>query len=325
MAEIAVNYNTNTTKTSTLSPTIQTYYEKQLLANAKPNLVHNQFGQKKPSPQGSGKKITFRKFSKLAKATTALTEGVTPDGSSMNITEVEATVNQYGAYITTSDLLELSAIDPVVTENNKILSQNAAETLDFLTAQILAAGTNVLYAGGGASRSAMTAAANTLKVSDVKRAAAILKNNNASKINGAYVAIVHPFVGFDLMSDSEWIDVKNYDNKDLYAGEIGTLYGIRFVESSEATVFKIAGAPTTSGNDATTFDVFATLVIGADAYGVTEISGGGLKMIVKQLGSGGSTDPLDQRGTQGWKATHTAEILNQLNMVRIESAATMTL
>ena len=324
MAEIAVNYKTNTTKTSTLSPTIQTYYDKQLLANAKPNLVHNQFGQKRPIPKGSGKTINFRRFSKLAKATQALSEGVTPDGNSMTITEIDATVQQFGAYITTSDLLELSAIDPVVAENNKILSQNAAETLDHITAQILAAGTNVLFAGGGGDRDELTVADNTLKVSDVKRAAAILKNNNASKINGAYVAIVHPFVGFDLMSDSEWIDVKNYDNKDLYAGEIGTLYGIRFVESSEATVFKAAGAPATSGGD-DKMDVFATLVIGADAYGVTEISGGGLKMIVKQLGSGGSTDPLDQRGTQGWKATHTAKILNQLNMVRIESAATMTL
>lgn len=311
------NYNTNTTATGTLSPTIQTYYEKQLLANAKPILVHNQFGQKKQIPKGSGKKINFRKFSKLAKATTALTEGVTPDGNSMTITEVEATVKQYGAYITTSDMLELSAIDPVVAENNKILSMNAAETLDYLTAQILAAGTNVIYAGGGTSRAALTAESNKLTVSDVKKAAAILKNNCASKIDGAYVAIVHPFVGFDLMNDPEWIDVKTYDNKDLYAGEIGTLYGIRFVESSEATVFKDAGASEA--------DVFATLVIGADAYGVTEISGGGLKMIVKQLGSGGSTDPLDQRGTQGWKASHAAVILNQLNMVRIESAATMTL
>ena len=144
-----------------------------------------------------------------------------------------------------------------------------------------------------------------------------MKNNNASKIKGAYVAIVHPFVAYDLMSDPEWIDVKNYDNKDLYAGEIGTLYGVRFVESSEATVFK--------GEGADGADVFATLVIGADAYGVTKVVGGALKTIIKPLGSGGSADPLDQRSTQGWKLTHAAVILNQLNMVRIESAATLEL
>lgn len=311
------NYNVQTTGSGGIKPTAQTFYDRQLLAVAKPNLVHCQFGQKRPIPKGSGKIISFRRFEKLPKATLALTEGVTPDGVDITISEVTSTVNQYGSYITTSDMLELTNIDPVVTENNKMLAMNAAETLDYLTAQVVAAGTNVLYSGGGADRSALKADVNKLTVDDVKRAAAILKNNCAQKIKGAYVAIVHPFAAYDLMSDPEWIDVKNYDNKDLYAGEIGTLYGIRFVESSEATVFKGAGA-----NGA---DVFATLVLGADAYGVTEVTGGGLKMIAKQKGSGGSSDPLDQRSTQGWKATHAAEILNQLNMVRIESAATLEL
>lgn len=312
-------YNVQTTASGGIKPSVQTFYDKHLLSVAKPNLVHRQFGQKRPIPKNSGKTINFRRFEKLPKAVGALTEGVTPDGQDITITEITATVNQFGTYITTSDMLELTNIDPVVTENNKILAQNAAETLDFLDAQVLAAGTNVLYSGGAASRSALSSGseAHKLSVRDVKKAAAILKNNCAQKINGSYVAIVHPFVAFDLMNDSEWIDVKNYDNKDLYAGEIGTLYGIRFVESSEATVFKGAGA---SG-----CDVFATLVLGADAYGVTEVSGGGLKMIAKQKGSGGTTDPLDQRSTQGWKATDACVVLDQLNLVRIESAATLEL
>lgn len=310
-------YNVQVTGGANIKPTAQTFYDKQLLAVAKPNLVHNQFGQKRPIPKGSGKNISFRRFEKLAKATTPLTEGVTPDGVNISITEVTATVGQYGSYITTSDMLELTNIDPVVTENNKILGMNAAETLDYLTAQVLAGGTSVLYSGGVDSRSNLAAGTCQLKVVDIKKAAAILKKNCAQKIKGAYVAIVHPFVAFDLMNDPEWIDVKNYDSKDLYDGEIGTLYGVRFVESSESTVFNGAGA---EGSD-----VFVTLVLGADAYGVTEVTGGGLRMIAKQKGSGGTTDPLDQRSTQGWKAIHTAEILDQLNMVRIESAATLEL
>ena len=301
--------------TATINPAVLTYYDKQLIANAEPALVHNQFGQKRPIPQHSGKKVNFRKFTKLAKATTPLTEGVTPEGVAIQKTEIEASVGQYGSFVPHTDMIELASLDRDVAEINKLLGQNAGETLDYITAQILAGGTNVLYAQNGTSRATLTAAANALTVDDVKKAAAILKKNCAKKIDGAYVAIVHPYVAYDLMRDSQWIDVKNYDNKDLYAGELGTLYGIRFVESSEATAFKDAGA-----NGA---DVYATLVIGADAYGVTEITGGGLKMIVKQLGSAGSADPLDQRATQGWKATHTAVILNELNMVRIESAASM--
>ena len=68
--------------------------------------------------------------------------------------------------------------------------------------------------------------------------------------------------------------------------------------------------------------VYSTLIVADDAYGVTEVTGGGLKHIVKQLGSGGTGDPLDQRATVGWKATKTAEILVQQYMVRIETTAT---
>lgn len=298
-----------------VAPAALTFYEKHLIANAEPVLVHNQFGQKRPIPANSGKKINFRKYSKLPKATTALTEGVTPEGNELSKTFIEATVAQYGAYVAYSDMLPLADIDKDMTEVNKLLGMNAGETLDYITAQVLAAGTNVLYAQDGAERGTLTAEGNALTVKDIKKAAAILKNNCAKKIDGSYVAIVHPFVAYDLMNDPQWIDVKNYDNKDLYAGELGTLYGIRFVESSEATVFKGAGADSV--------DVYNTLVIGADAYGVTEITGGGLKTIIKQLGSAGSADPLDQRGSQGWKATHAAVILNELNMVRIESASSM--
>ena len=69
-------------------------------------------------------------------------------------------------------------------------------------------------------------------------------------------------------------------------------------------------------------DVYSTLILGADAYGVTEITGGGLQHIVKQLGSGGTSDPLNQRATVGWKATKVAERLVEQYMVRIETTAT---
>lgn len=69
-------------------------------------------------------------------------------------------------------------------------------------------------------------------------------------------------------------------------------------------------------------DVYSTLILGANAYGCTEVSGGGLQTIVKQLGSSGTSDPLDQRSTVGWKATKTAERLVELYMLRVETAST---
>lgn len=310
MAEL----NTNVTTSAGMKPELKTFYDMQLIENAKPVLVHNQFGQKRPIPKNEGKTINFRKFTALPKATTPLTEGVTPDGRSITVTEKTATVAQYGDYITISDMLELSSPDPVVAENNKLLGAQAGETLDAVTAAVLNAGTTVQYVNGKESRAAL-GSADLLTVNEIKKAVATLKNNKAKPIDGSFVAIVHPLVAYDLMSDPDWLDVKNYDPKDLYNGEIGKLYGVRFVETTEAKVFEKQGI--SSAN------IYSTLVLGANAYGVTEITGGGLKMIAKSKGSAGTADPLDQRSTQGWKAIHVAKILSEEYMVRIESGATL--
>ena len=113
------------------------------------------------------------------------------------------------------------------------------------------------------------------------------------------------------MRDSEWIDAHKYSaTTELFEGEIGKIAGVRFVETTEAKIFT-----------GTNISVYSTLVLGANAYGVTEVTGGGLKTIVKQLGSGGTGDPLDQRATAGWKAVKTAERLVENYMIRIESAS----
>ena len=133
------------------------------------------------------------------------------------------------------------------------------------------------------------------------------------RIKELYVAIVHPYVAYDLMNDPKWVDWHKYtDPEAMYTGEIGKIGNIRFVESSEAKVWTGDGCPTGLA-------VFATLVIAAHAYGRTELEGGGLEHIVKQLGYG--DDPLNQRASVGWKATQTAERLVEQYMVRIESVS----
>lgn len=306
--------NPNNTTDSNLSAEMRTYYSDYLIDNAKPNLVHDQFGQKHPIPQNGGKTIQFRKFVPFSKATTALTEGVTPDGGALSVTNVTATVSQYGYYVTISDMLMLSAIDNTLVETTKLLGAQAGATLDTITREVLNGGTNVMYAGGKAARDALDANSK-LTVDDIYKAARFLKTQNAPKIDGSYVAIIHPDVAYDLMRDEEWIDVHKYGaTTEIFDGEIGKLAGVRFVESTEAKIFTDAGAGSR--------DVYSTLVLGANAYGVTEITGGGLEHIVKQLGSGGSADPLNQRATAGWKGTKTAERLVENYLVRIESAST---
>ncbi len=388
--------NTNTTNDSELSAEMKTYYDDNLIDNAKPALVHGQFAQKRPIPKGKGKTIEFRKYDPLPKATTPLSEGVTPNGRKMKVSTVTATVEQYGDYIEISDILDMTAIDNNLVEASSLLGQQSGVTLDTLTRDIINSGTNVLYFDGSVVARNLLTEANKLNVDIIKRAERAMKNANATKIDGSFIAIIHPDVAYDIKSDREWIDVVKYqDSKRIFEGEIGKLSGFRFVETTEAKIFK--GADLTSEDrdltvksyannvvtvneaiteedavklagrkvliDGIVYDVvsanaavagsatitlsgvgetnppaasdivypgeggaegravYSTLCISENAYGETEIEGGGLKNIIKQLGSAGTADALDQRATSGWKATHTAAILTEDFILRLETCS----
>lgn len=393
--------NTNvTTQTGTgqdLTPEMKTYYDKNLIRYAKPMLVHDQFGQKKPIPKRGGKVVEFRRRDPLPKALTALTEGVTPDGRHIEVKSQTATVKQFGDYITTSDVLELTAIDPIINDNVRDLSDQAGRTLDTITRDIINTGTNVQFGDGTKLARHLLVGGETsgndyMNVAMVKNAAKTLKRYLAKKKGDSYVAIIHPDVSYHLTEDTKWQSVTNYNPKNWYEGEIGKIEGVRFVETTEAKIFHAedltaaarnltvaslsgkvftvdeaittaeatalagrkviikgalytvassaagaAGAATITVSETVTGtpgdgevvypgeagakgrDVYSTLIIGEDAYGVTSIEGGGLENIVKAKGSAGTADPLNQRSTQGWKAIKGATILTEAYMVRVET------
>lgn len=314
---------TMTTETGSLSAEMKTFYEKRLLDQAEPLLVHNQFGDKYPIPANNGKKIEFRKYSALPKALTALTEGVTPAGNSLTVTTVEGTVKQYGDWIQLSDMLQMTAIDNNVVQATKLLSSQAGRTLDTVTREVLAGGTNVIYAPkvvDGAetevlSRSTLTPEC-VLTPFVVMRAAATLEAMNTPKIDGSYVLIIHPYCRETLQESPGWVDVVKYkEGNNTFSGEIGKIGDVRVVTTSEAKVINDSTCPVVE--DTTYYSVFTSLLLGANAYGVTMLENGGLQHIVKQLGYG--EDPLNQRSSCGWKATSVAVRLCEEYMVRIES------
>lgn len=316
----ADNPNVNVTTDGTLSVENKTFYDRALIEEASPNLIHGQFGQKRPIPKNGGKRIQFRRYASLPKALKPLTEGVTPEGRKLSATAIEAEVNQYGDFVCLSDVLDLTAIDNNVLEATKAVGRQAGMTLDTITRNVLQSGTNVFYCPKVGADGTTTAVADrknldktcTLTVDVVKKVAAMLKAANAPKIAGDYVCILHPYVAYDLMSDPAWIEAQKYQNAQaIYTGEIGKIAGVRFVESTEAKIYSGDGCP--SG-----LSVFGCLFFGDNAYGVTEVSGGGLKTIIKQLGSAGTADPLDQRATVGWKAMKTAERLVEAYLWRVE-------
>lgn len=314
--------NPNTTEDHTtgndLSAEMKTYYEKRMIELAEPELIHDQFADKYPIPKGNGIMIEFRKFDALPKISQWLSEGVTPNGQKLNVSSIFATVRQYGGFVTLTDMLELTAIDNMVVQATKAIASQAGRSLDTITREVINGGTNVIYApksDGTAVASRAAIDATCLMTLDVIRDAVLqLRRQNARRFDGAYIAIIHPDVSMDVRKLDGWIDVVKYgDPQRIYNGEIGRLEGVRFIENTEAKIFGGAGA--SSGN------VYSTLFVGEGAYATTEVTGGGLQHIVKQKGSAGTEDPLDQRSTVGWKASKVSEILVQQYMVRVESSS----
>lgn len=391
--------NLNKTTSPGSAPLFAPVLNRHILMAAKPALVHQQFGQSVEVPKGQGKAVCWDKMSPLPKAKQPLIEGITPKGSAIHITRLTAVPEQFGDYISTTDEFDFYAADPApkALKLNEVLANSAARTLDSLTADVLAAGTNVQYPNGKIARSQLNSS-DVITVQEIKKAVRTLKGNNAPKLKNRYVAIIHTDIAHDLTNDEEWRWPHQYvDTKQIYEGEIGELYGVKFVETTEAKVFygndfvtgKIetfqitavdstrkvisvaetmteseasaltgrkaiidgiqytisAAQPGENGTaclelstaaaagvkaDMTVYPgegtangkpVYATLILGADAYGVTKLKDN-LQTIVKALGSAGSSDPLNQRATMGWKAHFLAKILEDLNMVRLETVAT---
>ena len=319
------NPNTNVTTDTGLTNEMKTFYDKLLIKTAEEDLIFDQFADKRPIPAHGGRTIEFRKYSPFAKALTPLTEGVTPDGHKINMSVITATASQFGDYVTLSDRLILEAIDNNIVEATELSGSQAGRTLDTVTRDVVSAGTNVLYAPAGStdvtSRANLTTA--SVITSDlILKAATILRTNIATKIDGSYVAIVHPHVAEILKKDAKFIAWNQYTTPEKYwKGEIGSIHGVRIIENAEAKIINDNTCPVktaASGNDpATYYSVYATVIFGAKAFATTEIEGGGLQHIVKQLGEG--DDPLNQRATVGWKCTKAAERLVDAHIVRIES------
>lgn len=301
----------------------KTYYDKKLLETAKTQLVHAQFGQKRNIPRNNGKTVEFRRWTLFdPDAVATLTEGVTPDSQDLGQTAVTATVAQYGAFVEVSDLLELTAYDPVINDTAELLGEQMGIHIEHVTRDAMIATTNKQFAGGRVSAATLTSS-DKLTVAEIRKAVRTLKKNKARKFGGGrsphYICICDPDATYDLQSDSLWQDVSKYSNAEqIYSGEIGRLFGVVFVESTEGKVdLHTATNPVNSS-----VDVHHTLVFGADSYGVIDIDGSGtMRIIIKPLGSSGTADPLDQRQTIGAKVTaYVAKVLQPLWLIDIEHA-----
>lgn len=241
--QLFADQNVQVTTQSSMSPTMKTFYDTALLENARENQVFSQLGEKQPLPAGNGNKIEWRKFNTFAKALTPLTEGVNPDGSNFGMTKIEAECTQHGDYTTISDRLELEAYDDVIYGATEEMGAAGGATQDTLTRNVLVAGTSVMYAPKAdgtviTSRSKLDGTCLMTRAL-VKKCVTFLKKNKAPKIDGKYVAIIHPSVAEDLRSDPAWEDVHKYAAvTEIFNGEIGELEGARFIEYNDGKIWR---------------------------------------------------------------------------------------
>lgn len=321
--------------TTDVSPAVSSYYDRNLLENARPHLVHDQFAQWRPLPKKNSTTIKFRRPNTLSVAKTPLVEGVTPTGSSFGYGEVTATVNQYGDFITFSDKVDLVNQDSVLTDMTTEQGFQSGETIDELRRDVLVAGTSVQYANGSARTDVNT----VMTEGDIDTVVRALQNQNAKMlfqlmragagistepISPAFFGVCHPDILPSLRAMTNWIPARKYSNTTkLMVNEIGSVGNVRWVWTTKGKIWAGGGAAGGSNVKETSSaaDVYASLIFARNAFGIVPLEGKSLENIVKAVGSSGSSDPLNQRGSSGWKAHTTTVILNNGFMYRIESAA----
>ena len=317
---------------NSLAGELKTFYDTELLENARVEMFYAQFAKKQPLPAGRGKTIEWRKWNTFERAT-QLQEGVIPTGQKFGMTSKTGTIDQYGTYATVSDQLELHAYDDVILGATEEMGASAAETQEVLIRDALLVNTNVLYcdnvtlatgavASTPTSCAEMQASTTVMSVFNsamVAKAVTIMKKNRVPTINGKYYCVLHPSVAHDLRNDENWIEAHKYARpEEIYNGEIGELHGCRFIEN----VF----APILDGDDyenAAGTVTYASYMFGKDSFGIIDPEGGALEMIVKDKSQIGG--PLNQFSTIGYKfETNGATILYPERVMRIMSCSSFS-
>lgn len=318
----------NVTTRTEVTAEVNHFYNRTLLERSVPAFLYNRFAQVRDIPGNSGTDvINFRKYGALTAQTTALSEGVTPTGKQLSMTDITATVLQYGDFVVLTDKLQAETIDPILTETAQILGEQVGESLDDLAGAVLSAGTTVQYASTATQTSEITS---TMKInsSEVKQMVRTLRGNNTKPVTSridpstgfntipvspSFIGIVDEDTLYDLEDAAGWTPVEKYPNRgDAMPDEKGALGGVRFLMSTNAHVATAAG----SGS----IDVHFTIIFGQNAYAQSRISTETLQNIVKPLGSAGAADPLNQRSTSGWKLSYVCKIVQQGFIGRIEHA-----
>lgn len=240
---------TNMTTTQGLSPAMTGLIQQIMDREVDANLVFAQFGKEIRVPKNAGTRtVNLRRWVELDPSLDVLQEGIIPDPQMLSQEEITATVAPYGEYVRVTDELNMTALDKPMTDAVQLVSRQAAKSMDLVVRTELQKCTNVLYANGKDDRTSLAADTDYIKAKDIQKAVRLLERTNTRKIGDGYVGVLCPDTKYALMNDPLWIDVAKYqDAQKLYNGEVGKLYGVRFVETTNAPI--IDAEPLSEGSD----------------------------------------------------------------------------
>ena len=307
------------------------YYDRLLLDNLYPSLKFYQFADKKRLPSGMGKVAHWTKYSKLI-AAGAITEQTVLGISDLSATRISAMVGGHGIAVKHTDFIIMTGISDIVTDSVNEVSKSLALKVDTVTRSAIS---NQGTVQGGFS-AAVGSVINTtpLTENDILNAVTALDSNDAKRFpDGNFVCIAHPKSFMSIKgrtAANSWVEVNKYANSEtvgkIYRGEVGMLHGVRFVMSSQVPKLFEEGATSATTGLSGGVSGYNAYVFGAGAYGVVELDGGSAKTYIKQLGSAGTADPINQFATVGAKIYFAAANLDCANrMVRIAHGHTPTI
>jgi len=302
-----------------LPPAVKDYYDRIILMTAYPNLIYGRASQKRTLPEKMGTNVLFRRYPKLSTVPIPLKEGVTPQGTELSVVDIKATVSLYGNYVTINDQVQYTVQDKVLNEAAKLLGQNMGQTYDEVTRDVLASTSSVIICSNGQNESTPTeltkkdidAAIKTLITNDAKMISEVITGSTSittTPIRPAFLGFIHSNLLDDLETVSNFVDTSRYSKQTILDYEWGATGNVRWTYTSAGSV--------TSGSP----DVYNNIIVGKEASAVVNLKGDTGDFYIKPLGSSGSSDPLNQRGTVGWKHGFTARILNDSFAVNLMSS-----
>lgn len=327
-----------------ISPRINAIAEKALLDHAEPILVLHKFAQHKAMPKNKGEVLKMRRPNVLPLALTPLTEGVTPTPTSFSYTDVNATLAEYGDWTElTSKIADLHE-DPVGRHMAMMLGEQAAETIEILTYNVVKAGTNVQFSGGTStitvdepmSLNEQRKAVRFLRAQRAKPITSILAPSTmigTTSVEGGYVALTHSDVAADLRAMAGFVPVADYGSrKPLCPEEIGSVEDVRYITSPLfAPALNAGGAAGGGGEGAmltsgSNTDVYNVIFLSANAFASVALkgskqAGGAIKLKIRQPGTIDSNDPMGRTGSLAWSTWFVCKVLNEAWILRVEVGA----